>query len=105
MANTKTQPTIVKILDKEYRIACEPDEVSGLKSSAQYLSDQMKLIRDKGNVIGGDRIAVMAALNITHELLHKTSDSEAISDIVSKRIKSLRDKVEIALNQTNQLEL
>jgi cell division protein ZapA len=98
-------PTVVKILDKEYRIACEPDEISSLKSSAQYLHDQMKMIRDKGNVIGGDRIAVMAALNITHELLHKTTDSETISDIVSKRIKSLREKVEVALNQTNQLEL
>jgi cell division protein ZapA len=99
------KPTVVTILDKEYRIACEPDEVNSLKSSAQYLHDQMKLIRDKGTVIGGDRIAVMAALNITHELLHKTTDSETISDIVSKRIKSLREKVEVALNQTNQLEL
>ena len=101
----KAQPTVVKILDKEYRIACEPDEVEGLKSSAQYLNDQMRLIRDKGSVIGSDRIAVMAALNITHELLHKTTDSETLSDIVSKRIKSLREKVEVALNQTNQLEL
>ena len=104
MKSDKT-PTVVKILDKEYRIACEPDEISSLKSSAQYLHDQMKMIRDKGNVIGGDRIAVMAALNNTHELLHKTTDSETISDIVSKRIKSLREKVEVALNQTNQLEL
>ncbi len=102
---SKTQPTIVKILDKEYRIACEPDEIDGLRSSAQYLNDQMRLIRDKGSVIGADRIAVMAALNITHELLNKTTDSETISDIVSKRIKSLREKVEVALNQTNQLEL
>lgn len=99
------QPTVVRILDKEYRIACEPDEVDGLRSSAQYLNDQMRLIRDKGSVIGADRIAVMAALNITHELLHKTTDTETLSDIVSKRIKSLREKVEVALNQTNQLEL
>lgn len=99
------QPTVVRILDKEYRIACEPDEVDGLRSSAQYLNDQMRLIRDKGSVIGADRIAVMAALNITHELLHKTTDTETLSDIVSKRIKNLREKVEVALNQTNQLEL
>jgi len=99
------QPTVIRILDKEYRIACEPDEVDGLRSSAQYLNDQMRLIRDKGSVIGADRIAVMAALNITHELLHKTTDTEALSDIVSKRIKNLREKVEVALNQTNQLEL
>jgi len=102
---SKAQPTVVKILDKEYRIACGPDEVDGLRSSAQYLNDQMRLIRDRGSVIGADRIAVMAALNITHELLHKTTDSETISDIVTKRIKSLREKVEVALNQTNQLEL
>ena len=84
----KAQPTVVKILDKEYRIACDPDEVDGLRSSAQYLNDQMRLIRDKGSVIGADRVAVMAALNITHELLHKTTDSETISDIVSSCVKS-----------------
>ena len=101
----KPIPTVVTILDKEYRIACEPEEVNALKESAQYLNDQMRLIRDRGSVIGGDRIAVMAALNITHELLHKTTDSETLSDTISKRIKTLRDKVEVALNQTNQLEI
>jgi len=100
-----SHPTIVKILDKEYRIACDPDEIDSLKSSAQYLNDQMRLIRDKGTVIGADRVAVMAALNITHELLHKTTDSETISDIIAKRIKHLREKVEVSLNQINQLEL
>lgn len=104
MKNT-SHPTIVKILDKEYRIACDPDEIDSLKSSAQYLNDQMRLIRDKGTVIGADRVAVMAALNITHELLHKTTDSETISDIIAKRIKHLREKVEVSLNQINQLEL
>jgi cell division protein ZapA len=102
---SKSQPTVVKILDKEYRIACEPDEVQGLEKSARYLNEQMRQIRDKGSVIGADRIAVMAALNIAHDLLHKTQDSESLSDSLSKRIKSLRDKVEVALNQTNQLEL
>ncbi len=101
----KKLPTVVKILDKEYRIACEPEEINSLKESAQYLNDQMRLIRDKGSVIGSDRIAVMAALNITHELLHKTTDSDTLTDIISKRMKNLRDKVELALNQTNQLEL
>lgn len=102
---TDTTPIVVKILDKEYRIACSEDEVEGLKTSAAYLDEQMRSIRNSGKVIGGDRIAVMAALNISHELLYKTQDSENLSDIVSKRIKSLRDKVEVALNQTNQLEL
>ena len=59
----------VHILDKEYRIACPPEEQDELLRSAKYLSKKMKEIRDSGKVIGTDRIAVMAALNISHELL------------------------------------
>ena len=66
-ANTVT----LQILDKEYRIACPAEERDNLESAARYLNDKMREIRSSGKVIGADRIAVMAALNITHELLHK----------------------------------
>jgi len=98
-------PVTVNILDKEYRISCEPEERESLIESAHYLDGKMREVRNTGRVIGTERIAVMVALNIAHELLdlkqHKDNDSQAIT----RRIKSLQEKIEIALNASNQLEL
>jgi cell division protein ZapA len=74
-------PVTVRILDKEYRVACQPDEQEGLIDSARLLDQRMREIRQTGRVIGSDRIAVMAALNITYELLqakqtHSKGDRE-----------------------------
>ena len=61
----------VKILDKEYQVACPEEQEAELLTSAKYLDKQMRKIRNSGKVIGLERIAVMAALNISFELLHK----------------------------------
>ena len=71
--NAKLQPVLIKILGKDYKIACSEDEQESLLRSAQALDDQMRTIRDSGKVSGADRIAVMAALNLTHELRHHSS--------------------------------
>lgn len=63
----------VQILDKEYCINCPDDERANLESAARYLDGKMREIRSSGKVIGADRVAVMAALNITHDLLHRKS--------------------------------
>ncbi|WP_304639159.1 cell division protein ZapA [Pseudomonas sp.] len=60
---------ILHILDKEYRIACPPEERNNLEQAARHLDNKMREIRNSGKVIGVDRIAVMAALNISHEML------------------------------------
>jgi cell division protein ZapA len=59
----------VTILDKEYQVACPPEQQADLLLSARHLDEQMRAIRSTGKVIGLERIAVMAALNISHELL------------------------------------
>jgi cell division protein ZapA len=59
----------VRILEKEFRVACSESQELALRDAAQYLDKQMRLIRQSGRVIGLERIAVMAALNITNELL------------------------------------
>ena len=59
----------VRILEKEYFVACPYDERSDLLDSAEYLNGKMREIRDSGKVVGLDRIAVMAALNLANELL------------------------------------
>ena len=94
----------IHIMDKEYLVACPDNEREALYASAELLTEKMKEIRDTGKIVGADRIAVMAALNMAHELLeHKYTRDEYQLD-VSKRIRALQDKIDLALNSGNQLE-
>jgi hypothetical protein len=63
-AEKETMPVTVQILDKDYRIACEPGTQHGLIDCARALDQRMREVRQNGRVIGADRIAVMAALNL-----------------------------------------
>ena len=99
------KPMRVHILDKEYLVACPEDEREALFASAELLTSKMKEIRDSGKIVGADRIAVMAALNMAHELLDHKSSKNDYQQLISKRIRALQDKIDIALNQGNQLEL
>ena len=98
-------PITVTILDKEYRISCDPDEKNSLIESANYLDSKMREIRQTGRVIGAERIAVMVALNIAHELLDVKKDRSDDTQVITRRIQSLQEKIEVALNSSNQLEL
>ena len=100
-----TQPNAVTvhILDKEYRIACPEDEQTNLESAARYLDGKMREIRRSGKVVGADRIAVMAALNITHDLLHKQQHLNQQVSNQQDKVRDLLDKVDQALeNSTEQ---
>jgi len=59
----------INIMGREFRVACEPGEQKSLQDAVDYLNRKMQEIKDQGKVNGLDRIAVMAALNISHELL------------------------------------
>jgi len=98
-------PVDLVILGKEYRVACPPEEQSALIASANLLNSRMQEIRDSGKVIGSDRIAVMAALNITHELLQQRNARDALSHSVTQRIRTLQEKIERALENGQQMEL
>ncbi len=95
--NTQLKPVLIKILGKDYKIACAENEQESLLLSAQALDDQMRTIRDSGKVSGADRIAVMAALNLTHELRHSTHNTPAAKDNISDRLANLRHKIENVL--------
>ena len=94
----------VRILEKEYQVACLPEERSELLDSAEFLNGKMRDIRDAGNIVGLDRIAVMAALNLAHELL-KRNRNEALESEVSERVREMRERVESALSRGQQLPL
>lgn len=102
----------VSILDKEYLVSCDDDDKTELMRSADYLDQKMREIRDGGKVIGSDRIAVMAALNISHELLTgespeagKKGNKIKLDDNVGVRLKGLQEKIEHALFKSQQMEL
>jgi cell division protein ZapA len=88
----------VNILDKEYRVACSPDEEENLLASASTLNKKLNEIKKKGAVIGTERIAIMAALNMSHELL--TGKAMEIENTnLNDRISSLSDKIDSAMRE------
>ena len=95
-------PNAVKVtlLDKEYLVACAPSEYEELYESARHLDQKMREIRDSGKIIGLDRIAVMAALNLAHEMLQQQKENVGLDHTVSDRIRLLQDKVDSALSST-----
>jgi cell division protein ZapA len=83
----------ITILDKEYRVACPPGEEESLLASASELNKKLSEIKRKGAVIGTERIAIMAALNICHEMLTGKTIQTEYSDLNS-RIESLSEKID-----------
>jgi cell division protein ZapA len=86
----------IHILDKDYQVSCPVEESEALLSSAKKLNSQMQNIRNTGNVIGVERIAVMAALNLTYEIskIEKKLSSE---ESPNKVIQNIDRKITIAL--------
>ncbi|MBD2857869.1 cell division protein ZapA [Spongiibacter sp. KMU-158] len=99
-----TQTVSVKILDKEFQVACPTDQQQGLIQAAQHLDKQMREIRTTGKVIGLERIAVMAALNISHELL-QTQQKGASSQSETAAVKRISERIEETLHRCRQLEI
>lgn len=91
-------PVTIHVLDKEYRIGCKEGEQEGLIACAQYVDRRMREIRRSGRVIGSDRVAVMVALNIAHELLDHQRTRERNEQAIDERIRSLQKKIEVALD-------
>jgi len=96
--SSEVAPVKVVILDKEYRIACPDSEKKSLMESSQLLDDEMRKIRSAGKVIGTDRIAVMAALNLAHDLLQQRCDKQSTRQSLQTRIQRLQDRIDIALS-------
>lgn len=98
MAVTAPVPVTIRILDKEYQVHCPPEEQEALMQSALILDQRMRDIRKTGSVIGLERIAVMVALNLSHDLL--TAESRAASGTTaSERLQRLDEKLVNALRQ------
>jgi len=100
-----SSPVTVSILGKEYQVACPENEKSALIASAQMVHQNMEKIRNSGKVVGLDRIAVMAALNLAHELVNIQNNQGEGMDEVNKTISQMKDRVSAFLEEARQLEL
>jgi len=90
-------PVTVRILDKDYLVACEPGEKDGLLASARNVDERMRDIRKAGRVVGTDRIAVMAALNLAYELLQKGQNETTLEAATVERLAALQARIASAL--------
>jgi cell division protein ZapA len=88
----------VNILDREYLVACPTGQEKKLTEAANTLNDKMQEIRDTGKVFGIERIAVMAALNLTHELLQAKPENENDRSAITR----LTDKLDAILPDQDQ---
>lgn len=96
-----SETVFVKILDKEYQVACPREERAALQESAELLDERMRTIKRSSSVIGLERIAVMAALNLSHELLQAKQQPAAPKPAADERteLKRLHEKIDRTLAQ------
>ena len=87
-------PVAVSILDREFLIGCTPEERPGLIAAAAYLDGKMREIRNNSRAAGVDRIAVMAALNIAHELIQLQQRSQTDAGALAQHLHTLRTKLD-----------
>lgn len=100
MSISKTIDVI--IMGREFTVACTDEERAGLLEAVNYLNKKMQDIRDTGKVIGIDRIAIMAALNLSHELLHTKTGDVDIGDY-KRRISTMQNQIDEAMASQTKL--
>lgn len=89
----KMIPVSIRIMEKEYKISCPEGEHESLLASAKHVNENMRKIRDGGKALGAERVAVMAAINIAHELIDEKSSATEDTEIVT-RLDSLQKSVD-----------
>jgi cell division protein ZapA len=100
--NEEPTPVSVRILDKDYLIACQPEEQDGLLAAARNVDERMREIRKTGRVIGADRIAVMTAINLAYELLHKNGKEGPFGAGEVERLAAIQGRIAAALADREQ---
>lgn len=93
MRKTQTTTVKVKILDREFQVACPEDEVDELNVSAQELDKRMRTTQSSVNIVGLERIAIMTALNITHEYLGIKGKSDEVEGLADGKLAELTKRL------------
>jgi len=92
----------INVMGREFRVACPENEQTGLLEAVDYLNKKMGEIRDHGKVIGLERIAIMAALNIAHELLATKVGGFDIAQL-KRRMESMETMLDQAMHDQSKL--
>ena len=85
----------VSIMGRNFTVSCTDEERQSLVNAVNFLDKKMRDIRDSGKVIGVERIAIMTALNLAHELLNSKSGNVDVGDI-KRRIAIMQDQIDQA---------
>jgi cell division protein ZapA len=92
--NAAPAPVTVHILERDYLVACTPEERNGLLQAAALLDERMREIRNGARTAGIDRIAVLAALNIAHELLQLRNNAQQSDGAIGDEIQALKRRLD-----------
>jgi cell division protein ZapA len=103
--SSTAEPVSIQILEKEYLIACPPEERADLQRAADLLTVRLKQTRETSKAMGSERVLMMTALNMANDLAKLQSREERNASEFGSRVKQMRERVERALSQGQQLEL
>jgi len=94
------KPIDVMIMGREFTVSCTDEERQGLLDAVNYLDKKMREIRDSGKIVGLERIAIMAALNLSHEVLNTKTGNIDIGDY-KRRINAMQNQIDEAIAAQN----
>ena len=101
MSEAKSQQ--IAIMGRDFRVACPEEEQAGLLEAVDYLNKKMLEIRDAGKVIGLERIAIMAALNIAHEYLSTSVGGSFDMAEMKRRMNRMESVIDLAMSEQAKL--
>lgn len=97
--------TAVEVMGRTFHVKCPQAEIVPLQQAAKYLEDKLRATREASQTLCFERAAIIAALNITHELLATEQQKNNFSQLVNQRLRDLKSKVDEALICHTQMEL
>ena len=92
----------INVMGREFRVACPPEEQKALREAVDYLNRKMQEIKDQGKITGTERIAIMAALNISHEFLTTRFGNFDVSEF-KRRMAGIETTLDQALADQEKL--
>ncbi|WP_423063093.1 cell division protein ZapA [Candidiatus Paracoxiella cheracis] len=103
MSNAEDNVLSVTIMDRSYKIKCPPEQTQELQESAHYVNEQMKKIQESTNINSTERVAIVAALNICHELMQLQKQKNNYIDVMNQRIQDLQHRIENFLSTNEEI--
>ena len=93
-----SEPVNVRILDREYTVGVGSGEIDGLMAAARLLDARMREVRGANRMAAIDRVAVLAALNLAHELEQSRRDAELRDRELASAVSALQAKLDALLD-------